>query len=38
MSDTADEDAGVSFDEFIIQAGRRSAQMLLELFNELEKA
>ncbi|WP_295730124.1 5'-methylthioadenosine/adenosylhomocysteine nucleosidase [uncultured Limosilactobacillus sp.] len=38
MSDTGDEDAGVSFDEFIIEAGRRSAKMLLELFSELEKA
>ena len=38
MSDTADDDAGVSFDEFIIQAGHRSAKMLLELFDELKKA
>lgn len=36
MSDTADEDAGVSFDEFIIQAGQRSAKMLLQLFHNLE--
>lgn len=32
MSDTGDADAGVSFDEFIIDAGKRSAQMLLALF------
>lgn len=38
MSDTGDEDAGVSFDEFIIEAGQRSAKMLLELFSELGKA
>lgn len=36
MSDTADEDAGQSFDEFIIEAGKRSANMLLEFFNHLE--
>lgn len=32
MSDTGDEDAGVSFDEFIVDAGKRSAKMLLALF------
>lgn len=32
MSDTGDEDAGVSFDDFIIDAGKRSAKMLLQLF------
>lgn len=37
MSDTGDEDAGVSFDEFIIQAGQRSAKMLLEMLNDLKK-
>lgn len=37
MSDTADENAGVSFDDFIIDAGKRSAQMLLELFKDLKK-
>lgn len=37
MSDTADEDAGESFDQFIIEAGKRSAKMLLELFNDLPK-
>lgn len=36
MSDVGDEDAGVSFDEFIIQAGQRSAKMLLQLFHNLE--
>lgn len=38
MSDTGDEDAGVSFDDFIIQAGQRSAKMLLEMFAQLKKA
>lgn len=38
MSDTGDEDAGISFDDFIIQAGQRSAQMLLEMFKEVKKA
>lgn len=35
MSDTGNEDAGVSFDEFIIDAGKRSAKMLLQLFADL---
>ncbi|MDO4903322.1 MAG: 5'-methylthioadenosine/adenosylhomocysteine nucleosidase [Limosilactobacillus sp.] len=35
MSDTGDEEAGVSFDEFIIDAGKRSANMLLQLFKDL---
>ncbi|WP_288636488.1 5'-methylthioadenosine/adenosylhomocysteine nucleosidase [Limosilactobacillus oris] len=35
MSDTGDEEAGVSFDEFIIEAGKRSAAMLLQLFEDL---
>lgn len=35
MSDTGDEDAGVSFDDFIIDAGKRSANMLLQLFKDL---
>ena len=34
MSDTGDEDAGVSFDDFIIDAGKRSAKMLLQLFKD----
>jgi adenosylhomocysteine nucleosidase len=33
MSDTGDENAGISFDEFIIEAGKKSAQMLLALLN-----
>lgn len=37
MSDTGDEDAGVSFDEFIIEAGKRSAQMLLNFFTAQAK-
>ncbi|GKT03561.1 5'-methylthioadenosine/adenosylhomocysteine nucleosidase [Furfurilactobacillus sp. WILCCON 0119] len=32
MSDTGNGDAGVSFDEFIIEAGQRSANMLLNFF------
>lgn len=35
MSDTGDEGAGVSFDEFIVDAGKRSAAMLLQLFKDL---
>ena len=35
MSDTGDEEAGVSFDEFIIEAGKLSAAMLLQLFKDL---
>ena len=31
MSDVGDEEAGQSFDEFIIEAGKRSAQMILNL-------
>jgi len=31
MSDVANEEAGISFDEFIIEAGRQSANMVLEL-------
>ncbi len=34
MSDVGDEDADQSFDEFIIDAGKRSGQMLLNLFQE----
>lgn len=32
MSDVGDENAGVSFDEFILEAGKQSAAMLLALF------
>ena len=35
MSDVGDEDAGVSFDEFIVEAGKQSAAMLLSLFETL---
>ena len=31
MSDVGDEDAGQSFDEFIVEAGKRSAQMILQM-------
>ncbi|GAY74081.1 5'-methylthioadenosine/adenosylhomocysteine nucleosidase [Lentilactobacillus kosonis] len=34
MSDVGDEDADQSFDEFIIDAGKRSGQMLINLFEE----
>lgn len=37
MSDTGDEEAGVSFDDFIIEAGKRSAKMLLQLFADLDQ-
>lgn len=38
MSDTADNNSGVDFDDFIIDAGKRSAQMLLALFSDQAKA
>lgn len=34
MSDTADEHADQSFDEFIVTAGKKSAQLLLDLMEE----
>ncbi|GEO68574.1 5'-methylthioadenosine/adenosylhomocysteine nucleosidase [Levilactobacillus acidifarinae] len=37
MSDTADNNSGVDFDDFIIDAGRQSAQMLLALFAAQQK-
>ncbi|MBM6753560.1 MULTISPECIES: 5'-methylthioadenosine/adenosylhomocysteine nucleosidase [Lactobacillaceae] len=37
MSDTGDEEASVSFDDFIIEAGKRSATMLLKLFADLKE-
>lgn len=37
MSDTADNNSGVDFDEFIIEAGKRSAQMLLALFADQQQ-
>ncbi|ALV20808.1 MULTISPECIES: 5'-methylthioadenosine/adenosylhomocysteine nucleosidase [Carnobacterium] len=36
MSDVADEEAGVSFDEFIIEAGKQSAYMVLELLKAID--
>ena len=35
MSDTADHEANISFDEFIIQAGERSAQTLMTFLKRL---
>lgn len=35
MSDTGDENASVSFDEFIVEAGKRSAAMLLAFLKAL---
>ena len=35
MSDVGDEEASVNFDEFIIEAGKRSAQMTLNLIEQL---
>ncbi|QDK71858.1 5'-methylthioadenosine/adenosylhomocysteine nucleosidase [Lactococcus protaetiae] len=35
MSDTADHDANVKFDEFIIEAGRKSAKGLISLLNKM---
>lgn len=34
MSDVGDEEASVSFGEFIIEAGKKSGQMMLNLLNE----
>ncbi|MEY8443245.1 5'-methylthioadenosine/adenosylhomocysteine nucleosidase [Lactococcus ileimucosae] len=36
ISDTARHDASVKFDEFIIEAGRKSAQTLINFLNNLE--
>lgn len=36
MSDVADEEAGISFDEFIIEAGKKSASMVLELIAAID--
>lgn len=36
MSDTASHDANVKFDEFIIKAGRKSAQTLMNFLNNME--
>ena len=35
MSDVADEEAGMSFDEFIIEAGKKSGEMVIELIKNL---
>lgn len=35
VSDTADEEAGVSFDLFIIEAGKKSAEMVLEMLKNI---
>lgn len=35
MSDTATHDANITFDEFIIQAGKQSAQVLLDFLEDL---
>ena len=35
MSDTAAHDANITFDEFIIQAGKQSAAILVEFLQEL---
>ncbi|WP_137597179.1 5'-methylthioadenosine/adenosylhomocysteine nucleosidase [Paucilactobacillus kaifaensis] len=36
ISDTGNDDAGVSFDEFIVDAGHRSAQMLIALLHHVK--
>ena len=36
MSDTASHDANITFDEFILEAGTRSAETLIQLLNNLE--
>lgn len=35
MSDTAEQDAAISFDEFIVEAGRKSAQVLVAFLQKL---
>ncbi|HHV5929634.1 TPA: 5'-methylthioadenosine/S-adenosylhomocysteine nucleosidase, partial [Streptococcus agalactiae] len=35
MSDTAAHDANITFDEFIIEAGKRSAQVLMAFLKAL---
>lgn len=38
MSDVGDENANVNFDQFIVSAGKKSGQMLIDFFkNELLK-
>jgi 5''-methylthioadenosine/S-adenosylhomocysteine nucleosidase len=36
ISDTADEKASLSFDEFIIQAGKKSAKIVIDLLKHME--
>ena len=36
MSDTASHDADITFDEFILEAGKRSAETLIQLLNNLD--
>ncbi|MBM6613520.1 5'-methylthioadenosine/adenosylhomocysteine nucleosidase [Desemzia sp. RIT804] len=35
VSDTADDEAGISFDKFIIDAGKKSAEMVMEIIQHL---
>lgn len=37
ISDVADEEATVNFDEFVLQAGKRSAELVLSFIEKLEK-
>ena len=37
VSDAADEQATVDFDEFVVLAGQRSAELVMALIKELEK-
>ena len=36
MSDTASHEANITFDEFILEAGKRSAETLIQLLNNLD--
>ena len=36
MSDTASHDANITFDEFILEVGKRSAETLIQLLNNLD--
>lgn len=38
MSDVGDENASVNFDDFIIEAGKKSAEMVLALLDELSES
>src|SRR5690606_6438079 len=35
VSDTADDEAGVVFDQFIIEAGKKSAEMVIEIIKNI---